>query len=145
MMENILRVKWDTGGAQIDLDAFFPCTQKQFRDLMNKLVKMDWEHQDELRETLKVYFQERVKRLPLEAEESRRKAAEYRKQAAGFKKEIRKDKAKRKRLGLPPDDFRLCMPYENAIAMAQEAEKKARQLDKAKPKFEWYLEYLKSK
>ena len=70
MDEGVLSIRWETGSMDIRLDAFFPCEQARFKKLL-KVIDLDWEHCDTLKDTLKVYFQQRI--LPLK--EKRKKLA----------------------------------------------------------------------
>ena len=70
MDEGVLSIRWDTGFMDIRLDSFFPCEQARFKKLL-KVIDLDWEHSDTLKDTLKVYFQQRI--LPLK--EKRKKLA----------------------------------------------------------------------
>ena len=70
MDEGVLSIRWDTGFMDIRLDSFFPCEQARFKKLL-KVIDLDWEHSDTLKDTLKVYFQQRI--LPLK--EKRKKFA----------------------------------------------------------------------
>lgn len=58
MMET-LNITWNCGKGrmQIILDKFFPSTKKDLKKLL-KVIPLDWEHETELKENLKVYFQE---------------------------------------------------------------------------------------
>ena len=58
-MNNDLYIKWETGHINIHMDFFFPCSQQRFKKLL-KVIALDWQHEDELKETLKVYFQNRI-------------------------------------------------------------------------------------
>ena len=60
MVETIY-IKWDTGHMTILLDAFFPATKDRLKKLLTKVIRLDWENQNHLREILKVYFQEKKK------------------------------------------------------------------------------------
>lgn len=57
-----LYIKWETGYMNIHMDFFFPCSQQRFKKLL-KVIALDWQHEDELKETLKVYFQNRISDL----------------------------------------------------------------------------------
>ena len=70
MDEGVLSIRWDTGFMDIRLDSFFPCEQARFKKLL-KVIDLDWEHSDTLKDTLKVYSQQRI--LPLK--EKRKKLA----------------------------------------------------------------------
>ena len=70
MDEGVLSIRWETGFMDIRLDSFFPCEQARFKKLL-KVIDLDWEHSDTLKDTLKVYFQQRI--LPLK--EKRKKLA----------------------------------------------------------------------
>lgn len=69
MDEGVLSIRWETGSMDIRLDAFFPCEQARFKKLL-KVIDLDWEHCDTLKDTLKVYFQEKIP-----AQKERRKLA----------------------------------------------------------------------
>lgn len=58
-MMNTLNITWNFGKGrmQILLDKFFPSTKKDLKKLL-KIISLDWEHETELKENLKVYFQE---------------------------------------------------------------------------------------
>ena len=111
--------------------------------LYEKIIEMDWRHCKELKETLKVYFQERIPNLPKEAEELRSKAAKCRIKAADLKEQIKADRKERKKKGLAPDPFnRLEAEYESNIVQAQTAEREAKYLQQSKARFEEYLKLL---
>jgi chaperonin cofactor prefoldin len=59
MDEGVLSIRWETGFMDIRLDSFFPCEQARFKKLL-KVIDLDWEHSDTLKDTLKVYFQEKI-------------------------------------------------------------------------------------
>lgn len=59
MEQGVLSIRWDTGHMDILLDPFFPCSMDKFKKLL-KVIDLDWEHADTLKETLKVYFQEQI-------------------------------------------------------------------------------------
>lgn len=60
-MMNTLNITWDCGKGrmQIFLDKFFPSTKKDLKKLLS-IISLDWEHETELKEDLKVYFQEKI-------------------------------------------------------------------------------------
>ena len=62
MDEGVLSIRWETGSMDIRLDAFFPCEQARFKKLL-KVIDLDWEHCDTLKEALKVYFQQQIPAL----------------------------------------------------------------------------------
>lgn len=47
------------GKMTIHMNYFFPCSQVRFKKLL-KIVEMDWQHEAELKEKLKVHFQKRI-------------------------------------------------------------------------------------
>lgn len=59
MMDD-LYIRWDYGRGNmvIILDKFFPTTKKNLKKLLS-VIALDWEHESELKEKLKVYFQEK--------------------------------------------------------------------------------------
>ena len=70
MDEGILSIRWETGSMDICMEAFFPCEMARFRKLL-KVIDLDLEHSDTLKDTLKVYFQQRIPAL----KEKRKKLA----------------------------------------------------------------------
>lgn len=70
MDEGVLSIRWDTGFMDIRSDSFFPCEQARFEKLL-KVIDLDLEHSDTLKDTLKVYFQQRIPAL----KEKRKKLA----------------------------------------------------------------------
>lgn len=58
-MMNVLYIKWDTGYMNIVMDVFFPCSMAKFKKLL-KVIDLDWQHKEELIETLKNYFQNQI-------------------------------------------------------------------------------------
>lgn len=73
MDEGILSIRWDTGSMDIRMDSFFPCSIDRFKKLL-KVIDLDWENCDTLKETLKVYFQQKIRTLK---EQRVQLAAEY--------------------------------------------------------------------
>lgn len=47
------------GEMLIHMDYFFPCSQARFKKLL-KIISLDWRHEAELKEKLKVHFQKRI-------------------------------------------------------------------------------------
>lgn len=58
-----LNITWDNGKGRMNifLDKFFPSTKKDLKKLLS-IISLDWQHEDELREKLKVYFQDKKNR-----------------------------------------------------------------------------------
>lgn len=59
MMET-LNITWNCGKGRmrILLDKFFPSTKKDLKKLLS-ISSLDWEHETELKEKLKTYFEEK--------------------------------------------------------------------------------------
>ena len=59
MMET-LNITWDNGKGRMSifLDKFFPSTKKDLKKLLS-IISLDWQHEDELKDKLKVYFQDK--------------------------------------------------------------------------------------
>lgn len=148
---NDLHIEWKPGGwngkesrgeMNIHMDKFFPCSMEKFKKLL-KVIALDWEHEEAIRETLKNYFQNRIPKLPDEAEALQKKAAEYREKAKEAKRLFNRERKRIHNGGKPPY---LESKYDNEFLnnkyAAMEAERKAKQLIKAKTTFEKYLELL---
>ena len=59
MME-ILKINHATGYVDIIPDYFFPTTVDKLKQLI-KVIRLDWNNQDDIRDYLKQYFQEKLK------------------------------------------------------------------------------------
>lgn len=75
----------------IHMDFFFPCSQQRFKKLL-KVVALDWQHEDELKETLKVYFQNRIADLVELRKENGKKYFDFKQKAADTQRMIQSRK-----------------------------------------------------
>lgn len=142
-MNNDLYIKWETGYMNIHMDFFFPCSQQRFKKLL-KVIALDWQHEDELKETLKVYFQNRIADLVELRKENGKKYFDFKQKAADTQRMIQsrkhpngvslsKEELKRARADLQEYTF----SYKKALSDANSNLK-------FKEKIEKHLEFLKS-
>ena len=102
-----LYIKWETGYMNIHMDFFFPCSQQRFKKLL-KVIALDWQHEDELKETLKVYFQNRISDLVELRKENGKKYFDFKQKAADTQRMIQSRK------------------YPNGVSLSKEELKQAR-------------------
>lgn len=142
-MNNDLYIKWETGYMNIHMDFFFPCSQQRFKKLL-KVIALDWQHEDELKETLKVYFQNRLADLVELRKENGKKYFDFKQKAADTQRMIQsrkhpngvslsKEELKQARADLQEYTF----SYKKALSDANSNLK-------FKEKIEKHLEFLKS-
>lgn len=142
-MNNDLYIKWETGYMNIHMDFFFPCSQQRFKKLL-KVIALDWQHEDELKETLKVYFQNRIADLVELRKENGKKYFDFKQKAADTQRMIQsrkhpngvslsKEELKQARADLQEYTF----SYKKALSDANSNLK-------FKKKIEKHLEFLKS-
>lgn len=142
-MNNDLYIKWGTGYMNIHMDFFFPCSQQRFKKLL-KVIALDWQHEDELKETLKVYFQNRIADLVELRKENGKKYFDFKQKAADTQRMIQsrkhpngvslsKEELKQARADLQEYTF----SYKKALSDANSNLK-------FKEKIEKHLEFLKS-
>ena len=142
-MNNDLYIKWETGYMNIHMDFFFPCSQQRFKKLL-KVIALDWQHEDELKETLKVYFQNRIADLVELRKENGKKYFDFKQKAADTQRMIQsrkhpngvslsKEELKQARVDLQEYTF----SYKKALSEANSNLK-------FKEKIEKHLEFLKS-
>lgn len=142
-MNNDLYTKWETGYMNIHMDFFFPCSQQRFKKLL-KVIALDWQHEDELKETLKVYFQNRIADLVELRKENGKKYFDFKQKAADTQRMIQsrkhpngvslsKEELKQARADLQEYTF----SYKKALSDANSNLK-------FKEKIEKHLEFLKS-
>lgn len=142
-MNNDLYIKWETGYMNIHMDFFFPCSQQRFKKLL-KVIALDWQHEDELKETLKVYFQKRIADLVQLRKENGKKHFDLKEQIAEKQRVInsrtRTDGSKMTKEELDQLRFEL----KNIQGAAKQALSDANSNLKFKNWFEKQLEFLKS-
>ena len=142
-MNNDLYIIWETGYMNIHMDFFFPCSQQRFKKLL-KVIALDWQHEDELKETLKVYFQNRIADLVELRKENGKKYFDFKQKAADTQRMIQsrkhpngvslsKEELKQARVDLQEYTF----SYKKALSDANSNLK-------FKEKIEKHLEFLKS-
>ena len=142
-MNNDLYIKWETGYMNIHMDFFFPCSQQRFKKLL-KVIALDWQHEDELKETLKVYFQNRIADLVELRKENGKKYFDFNQKATDIQRMIKsrkhpngvslsKEELKQARVDLQEYTF----SYKKALSDANSNLK-------FKEKIEKHLEFLKS-
>ena len=90
-MNNDLYIKWETGYMNIHMDFFFPCSQQRFKKLL-KVIALDWQHEDELKETLKVFFQNRIADLVELRKENGKKYFDFKQKATDTQRMIQSRK-----------------------------------------------------
>lgn len=88
MMET-LNITWDNGKGRMSifLDKFFPSTKKDLKKLLS-IISLDWQHEDELRDKLKVYFQDKKAEHEAAKKESAKKHFEFRQREADTKEMV---------------------------------------------------------
>lgn len=139
-MKNNLHVKWETGCMNIYMDFFFPCSQQRFKKLL-KVIALDWQHEDELKETLKVYFQNRIADLVELWKENSKKYYDNKQKAADTTNLIESRKHPN---GLPVSKDELKQAKAN-LREYTAAYKKALSDAKRNKRFkEWFEKYLES-
>ena len=142
-MNTDLYIEWETGYMNIHMDFFFPCSQQRFKKLL-KVIALDWQHEDELKETLKVYFQNRIADLVELRKENGKKYFDFKQKAADTQRMIQsrkhpngvslsKEELKQARADLQEYTF----SYKKALSDANSNLK-------FKEKIEKHLEFLKS-
>lgn len=141
MMNNDLYIKWETGYMNIHMDFFFPCSQQRFKKLL-KVIALDWQHEDELKETLKVYFQNRIAALVELWKSNSKKYYDYRQKAADTKEQI--DSGKHPHgLPLSKEEMKQAKADFRAYTAAyQKALADGKQNKRFKERFEKYLELM---
>lgn len=138
---NDLYIEWETGYMNIHMDFFFPCSIQNFKKLL-KIVCMDWKHEEELKEKLKVYFQNRISELVDLWKENRRKYYDFKQKEADTKNLI---ESKKHPNGLPvsKDELKQAKAdLKQYTAGWKKALSDAKKNKRFKEQFEKYLELL---
>lgn len=76
-----IQIKYDNGQMNIRMDAFFPTSQARLKKLLN-VVDLDFEHREEIMQTMQQFFQDKVNELEARRISSGKKAVEYKQKVA---------------------------------------------------------------
>ena len=76
-----IQIKYDNGQMNIRMDAFFPTSQARLKKLL-KVVDLDFEHREEIIQTMQQFFQDKVNELEEKRISSGKKAVEYKQKIA---------------------------------------------------------------
>ena len=76
-----IQIKYDNGQMNIRMDAFFPTSQARLKKLLN-VVDLDFEHREEIIQTMQQFFQDKVNELEERRISSGKKAVEYKQKVA---------------------------------------------------------------
>lgn len=138
-----LYITWNNGHGEmmIHLDYFFPCSQARFKKLL-KIIELDWQHETELKEKLKVHFQKRIADLMDLWKSNSKKYYDYRQKAADTKEQI--DSGKRPNgLPLSKEEMKQAKADFRAYTAAyQKTLADGKQNKRFKERFEKYLELM---
>lgn len=140
---NDLYITYNDGHGKmlIHMDYFFPCSQARFKKLL-KIITLDWQHEAELKEKLKVHFQNRISDLVELRKENSRKYYDNKQKDADTSRLIESRKHPN---GLPVSKDELKQAKAD-LKEYRESWKKAladaKRNKKFKEQFEQYLELL---
>ena len=123
-------IEWYTGSMTIILDKFFPCTMAKYR-LLLKTIALDYANEAMIRNILKSYFQNKILKLPEEAEAKMKEADQAKALARQAKKQYYANR-----------ELHYYNIWQNNKYMAQEYKREAQRIIKSKPTFEKYIELL---
>ena len=76
-----IQIKYGNGQMNIHMAAFFPTSQARLKKLL-KIVDLDFEHRDEIIQTMQQFFQDKVKELEERRINSGKKAVDYKQKIA---------------------------------------------------------------
>nr|DAW16469.1 MAG TPA: hypothetical protein [Caudoviricetes sp.] len=76
-----IQIKYGNGQMNIHMAAFFPTSQVRLKKLL-KVVDLDFEHRDEIIQTMQQFFQDKVKELEEKRTSSGKKAVDYKQKIA---------------------------------------------------------------
>ena len=142
-MHNDLYIKWETGEMVIHMDNFFPTSQASLKKLV-KIIRLDWQHSDELIEKLKVYFQEKIPEREANFQIYGKKYMEFKQRAADVERMV---KNKKRPNGVPLSKDELKTEKErlkNYSEWERDYLRQAKKNQKEKERYSEHLEYLKS-
>ena len=138
-----LHITYNYGNGEmlIHLDYFFPCSHVRFNKLL-KIIELDWQHEAELKENLKVHFQKRIADLTALWKENSKHYYDNKEKAASTKAII--DSRKHPNgLPLSKDELKEARADFRAYTAAyKQALSDAKSNKRFKERFEKYLESM---
>lgn len=138
-----LYIKWETGKMVIHLDNFFPTSQARLKKLI-KIIRLDWQHSDELIEKLKVYFQEKISENEAGFQLYGKKYLDFNQRAADTGRMV---ESKKRPNGVPLSKEELKSEKERLKdyrGWEKDYLRKAKKCQQEKKKYLEHLEYLKT-
>nr|UWI29373.1 MAG: minor capsid protein 2 [Bacteriophage sp.] len=142
MMDD-LYIKWETGKMVIHLNNFFPTSQARLKKLV-KIIRLDWQHCDELIEKLKVYFQDKIPESETDFQTYGKKYMDFKQRVADTGRMV--DSRKRPD-GVPLSKDELKAEKDRLKdyrGWERDYLQKAKKAQRAKKQYLEHLEYLKS-
>ena len=131
------------GKMLIHLDNFFPTSQTRFKKLL-KIIGEDWYHREELLETLKVYFQEKIPECEAEFKANGKAYFDWKEKEAEAKRRIESRKAA-SGVPLSADELKRYKELKKESSQnVKECMKLANAAKRNKERYSAHLEYLKS-
>lgn len=133
-MDDVLKIKWETGYMNIYMPMFFPCSIAKLNKLL-KVIRLDWEHEEEIIAEMQAYFRRRVPELEAEYKECARCYGIYHQKEADSRRLVENRKFPN---GVPmkKDDLQKAREeLKYNTEMKRDYEKQAK---KAKKDLEWF-------
>lgn len=134
----------------IDLDIFFPCSQRKFNQFISYVNGYYDKFSDgnihmnilDFYDYLKSYFQERISIIPDEVESAKKNVTEYKSQITYLKKKIQEEKKNAKAKGIEPQLKELQEEYQMCNDNYKLAQEKVKEILNSVKTFEKYLQKL---
>lgn len=123
------------------MDRFFPCSQVRFKKLL-KIIELDWKNEEKLKETLKIYFQNRIHESAELWRENSRKYFDFKQKEADANRLIESGKRPN---GLPisKDEMKQAKSDKKGYKAGwKEALSNAKLYKKSKEQLQKHLEFL---
>ncbi len=133
-----LHIKWETGRMVNHLENFFPTSQARLKKLV-KIIRLDWQHSDELIEKLKVYFQEKIPESEAEFQRCGKKYMDFKQRVADTGRMVQ---SKKRPNGVPLTKEELKAEKERLKDYREWEKDYLRQTKKHQQEKKQYLEHL---
>lgn len=133
-MDDVLKIRWNTGYMNINMQKFFPCSIAKLNKLL-KVIRLDWEHEQELLAQMQTFFSQRLIDLDAEYKKAAKCYGVYYQKEADSRRLVESRKFPN---GIPmtKDDLQKARDeLKRNTEMKREYEKQAK---KAKKDMEWF-------
>lgn len=133
-MDDVLKIRWEKGHMNVYMPLFFPCSIAKLNKLLN-VIRLDWEHEEEIIATMQAFFRRRISELEAEYNECAKYYGVYFQKEADTRRRVESRKFPN---GVPMTKDDLQKAREELTFNARMKRDYEKQAKKVKKDLEWF-------